>query len=43
MIFFLGEIYSYRILKKNSNLSAAASEWKQSFIRELENISKKKL
>lgn len=43
MIFFLGEIYSYRILKKNSNLSAAASEWKQSFIRELENISKKKI
>ena len=43
MIFFLGEIYSYRILKKYSNLSAAASEWKQSFIQELENISKRKV
>ena len=43
MIFFLGEIYNYRILKKYSNLSAAASEWKQKFIEELENISKQKV
>jgi hypothetical protein len=43
VIFFLGEIYNYRILKKNSNLSAAASEWKQKFIEEVENISKQKV
>jgi hypothetical protein len=43
VIFFLGEIYSYRILKKYNNLSAAASEWKKNFIQELENISKKKI
>ena len=43
MIFFLGEIYNYRILKKYSNLSAAASEWKQKFIEEVENISKQKV
>ena len=43
MIFFLGEIYNYRILKKYSNLSAAASEWKKKFIEEVENISKQKV
>lgn len=40
MIFFLGEIYKYKTLKKNSNLNAAASHWNYEFIKKLENISK---
>ena len=40
MIFFLGEIYKNETLKKNGNLSAAASHWNYEFIKKLKNISK---
>ena len=40
MIFFLGEIYKNETLKKNSDLSAAASHWNYEFINKLKKISK---
>jgi len=43
MIFFLGNLYNYKFLKKNKNNSAAASEWKLSFIYKLQIVLKKKI
>jgi hypothetical protein len=38
VIFFLGEIYKNETLKKNSDLSAAASHWNYEFINKLKKI-----